>query len=525
VKIRTVWRKAIVFLVVFSFAAVGEGVARVNFPPGMGVGLVIDGTGTRIPGKLAFYETDPLPLVLTLENLGGNLITSKGFSGRPFHLYFTFTDPAAKGILADERDSASPTAVHVPPPKVLPVGSDLKQVEAVEILEGTSPGPTWSLMTTIPNAHAFYTLFGNVPYPAGHYSVRAVIPMRTYSQIDYTVDLASYSRLDSVAFQETVSSGPVYFSIIADRDCDGYFFPDGCASCTPPPSCPAGWVAHPEADCDDGNPFVNPAATEVPNGIDDDCNPATPDSVPEARGTIALHAVKYLVGQGSHPTVLPEPLANMPVKIMDMSPGSCVAQQGFNWPNYDAVWRNCLAAGSGATDGSGDLWVTMLPGEYAILGVSDPNPAVQRDELYVRGTAVVSADSTQHVSVQAFVTPSGKFVPGLSTRRTGSELIVVEPEYIEWTGTQEFYPFVFRSVGDWNVSTSVSPPEGFVADHAALETDVNSSLRAVQFVVTDVGSEWKDTKVNHKIRHRGKIKILKSKIGVNNKQVPKEKKK
>jgi len=493
----------------------------------MGVGLVIDGTGTRIPGKLAFFETDPLPLVLTLENLGGDMITSKGFSGRPFHLYFTFTDPAAKGILADDRDSASPTAVHVPPPKVLPVGLELKQVEAMEILEGTEPGPSWSLVTTIPDAHTFYTLYANVPYPAGRYSVQAIIPMRTYSQIDYTVDLKSYSRLDSVAFQETVSSGPVYFSIIADRDCDGYFFPDGCADCPPPPSCPAGWVAYADADCDDGNPSVNPGASEDGGevGVDDDCNPDTPDpdGVPEPRGTIALHALKYLVGQGSYPSVLPEPLANMPVKIMDMSQGSCVAQLGFNWPNYDTVWRNCPAAGSGVTDSSGDLWTTLLPGEYAILGVSDPNPAVQRDELYVRGTAVVSADTTQHVSVQAFVTPTGKFVPGLSTRRTGSELIIVEPEYIEWTGTEEFYPFVFRSVGDWNVSTSVSPPEGFVADHDVLETDVISSLRAVQFVVTDVGSEWKETKVHHKIRHRGKIKILKSKIGVKNNQAKKKK--
>jgi hypothetical protein len=524
VKIRTVCRSAIVFLVVFSFAAVGEGVARVNTPPGIGVGLVIDGSATRIPGTLAFYEDDPLPLVLTLENRsGGDLITSQGFGGRPFHLFLSFTDPAGKGILADERDSASPTAVHVPPPKVLPEGLELKQVEGVEVLEGgASP---WSLVIGIPDAHTFYTLFGNVAFPAGYYSVQAVIPMRTYSQVDYTVDLALYSLLTSVAFEEAVSSDPVTFAIIADWDCDGYFFPEGCADCTKPPACPGGWAVHPGADCDDQNEYVNPGAAEVPtNGIDDDCNPGTADTAPEPRGTIALHAVAYRVGQGSYPSVLPEPLAGMPVKIMEMSPGSCVAQQGLRWPKYDAIWQSCPAAGSGVTDGSGDLWITMPPGEYAILGVKDPNPSVPADEVYVSGTAVVAADTTQHVSVQAFVTPAGKFVPGLSTRRTGSELIVVEPEYIEWTGTQEYYPFVFRSVGEWNVTTSIAPPEGFVADAEALQADVNSALKAVQFVVTDIGSEWKDTKVKHKIKHRGRTKTVKSKIGVKNKK-EKDKKK
>jgi len=52
-----------------------------------------------------------------------------------------------------------------------------------------------------------------------------------------------------------------------DLDGDGYGNPASAA------------CAHPQLDCNDSNPAVNPGATEIPgNGIDDDCNPATPDS-------------------------------------------------------------------------------------------------------------------------------------------------------------------------------------------------------------------------------------------------------
>ena len=36
---------------------------------------------------------------------------------------------------------------------------------------------------------------------------------------------------------------------------------------------------------------------------------------------------------------------------------------------------------------------------------------------------------------------------------------------------------------DWTVTTSVAPPEGFVADHRTLSTEVDNGLEAVQFAI------------------------------------------
>ena len=78
----------------------------------------------------------------------------------------------------------------------------------------------------------------------------------------------------------------------------------------------------------------------------------------------------------------------------------------------------------------------------------------------------------------------------------------------------ELYPIVLQSIGDWGVTTSVEPPEGFVADSDSLSEEVSTDTRALQFTITDVGSDWIATELQHDLRHNGRKEKVLSRIGV-----------
>ncbi len=77
--------------------------------------------------------------------------------------------------------------------------------------------------------------------------------------------------LDDLVFMGSVSAGLEQHTYYADEDGDLYGNPDRpLVTCLPQP--PPGYVDN-DGDCDDSNPFIHPAAEEIPcNGIDDDCN-------------------------------------------------------------------------------------------------------------------------------------------------------------------------------------------------------------------------------------------------------------
>ena len=261
---------------------------------------------------------------------------------------------------------------------------------------------------------------------------------------------------------------------------------------------------------------MNPGVIEVEgNGKDDDCDPSTSDAHATDTGTINIQADKHTVGNGSYPGSTKEPIGGMAVRAYDKT-NECVSYFGVSWQYYESNWGStCDPAAVGVTGEDGIVSLDVPPGNYIVIGEYDSDEAGPDEPIYIGVSAgSVAVDTTTNKYLQVIKKADNTKVPAKYTKKTGSLLLIIEPEYIEWDGTQELYPFVFDSLGDWTVTTSVSPPEGFVADTNILTEEVNSELEAVQFTITDIGSDWVSTGVTHDLKHKGKKEKVRSKIGV-----------
>ena len=224
------------------------------------------------------------------------------------------------------------------------------------------------------------------------------------------------------------------------------------------------------------------------------------------------HKVKFnrhQVGTGSHPQTTKEKVNGAIVKIFDRTSGSCGASIGFQSNKYEQIFTTCAPALSDTTDEEGDLWLDDLD-DGSWFAISK-DPVTQK----YAGAAFRDFDpDLDYEPLQLIVSANGKVSSGKTTTMKGSLLDIVEPESIEWDSTQELYPFVLDAVdGDWDITVTVTPPEGFTADHSSLSDAVENSVEALQFTLTDVGSCWEcGTDVSFTIKHKGKTIKRTSKI-------------
>jgi hypothetical protein len=161
---------------------------------------------------------------------------------------------------------------------------------------------------------------------------------------------------------------------------------------------------------------------------------------------------------------------------------------------------------------TGQCTIDLPPGDYIVIA-ADATKTVLPDPLGVSASDLVCGEVKQK-HLQQIVKANGNKVAGKTTRLTGSELLIIEPEFIVWDDTEQLYPFVFETIGDWSVTTSVTPPEGFVANYDSLSTQVDNELGAVQFTITEVGSDLVPTGTTFHVQHNGQSHTVHGQVGI-----------
>ena len=183
----------------------------------------------------------------------------------------------------------------------------------------------------------------------------------------------------------------------------------------------------------------------------------------------------------------------------------------------------------GITNSDGKVTIIVPPTskhpdeDYVIIGHTDDydvttTPA-EPDDLYSGNTIeTAKAGVLKEICLRRIRMYNGKRVPAKFLEEFGSYLAIIEPEYMDWSNPQELYPVVLVAEGDWTVTTSVAPPEGFVPDTPELSATVTNATEAVQFTLTDVGSSWTHAATTYVIQHKGETRVRVSKIPMFNRQ-------
>lgn len=490
--------------------------------------------------------------IVTLENEGnGELIAAAGLSDRIYLRDLVVERPDGVVLQANtlkDAQAAEPTMqppVDVPPPTVCrDENNKTVQCEEVEILYGqdaVSPNEPYSIIYPAPDPGDPDLQSLGVDITAndefiidrtGYWLVYAKVPVRTYSAVYTERGTIPYARLEEQDFEGFRISNKVRFAVRGDYDGDGFEWYPVDEQNPEDPNNPV--------DCDDTNADVYPGATEdLTNNIDDNCDGIIGTVPPAALYDVEIRVDEHAVGSGNYPPVVTSQLAGIGVRAFNKADPCVQPYDASRWQHRRPLLLQCIPEAVVPTDNTGvatlqleagDWWfIAVYPPGSPLVGGAPGSPNDGSSPIYgVTGINVVDpAPAEGYSSLIKFTrnTSNGKTVPSSWKKRSGSVLLIVQPDYIEWDGETADYPFVFDTEGDWTVTTSVAPPEGFVADENALTADVNSEIEAVQFTITDVGSDWVSTGVEYEVKHKDKKEKIKSKIGVKlSKKLAKQKK-
>jgi hypothetical protein len=269
--------------------------------------------------------------------------------------------------------------------------------------------------------------------------------------------------------------------------------------------------------------------------------------------TITVYSTLYETGTGKHPSISKVPLAS-DLKVFNRH---TVGRRDANQNHYSQIWNGTSGLVTGATitgpvsvnigGGTSYRYIITVPagGHYLVIGKSQvsssrcsgglctiytgsksgPHDDIDgdddRDDEENNG-ACTNAIMKFHTIIKD---NNGKCSEGTTQQEHGSLMLMVTPATVVFDDSVELLPVVYESVeGDWDVTVSAEPPTGFYSSDSALSTSVTDSvLHAVQFTITDTGSDWTYTKLTHTIQHKGATRTAQSlPLLINERETPTE---
>ena len=310
-------------------------------------------------------ETDPIDVTIGLKNAGDeDLIAASGLRERPYDKDLVFIAPDGREIRANSLKGSQVTQsvigepVDAPPPQVCQDGERKVQCDQVEVLNGLLNPPPFLL--EFPNEDLDQLLDARDDFSfdqTGYWKVKAVVSIRLYDSILFiNSNDIPFARLDD-GFAVDGNSNVGVFALTGDGDGDGF-----------------GWSPESPDDCDDTDLAVNPGATEVlGNGIDDDCNSATPDELlisPALDGVIKVKTLQLIRTPGfphQHPLVTKAPIVDMEVRFFDRA-SQCLSAFNPSQRHFMSIWLSCTTRFNGLTGDDGRLSIDLPPGLYLVIG-------------------------------------------------------------------------------------------------------------------------------------------------------------
>jgi len=254
---------------------------------------------------------------------------------------------------------------------------------------------------------------------------------------------------------------------------------------------------------------------------------------------VLITAVNHTVDQrksSSNPASSKSALVGQTMRLYKKSDLASAGYTSVTWKDYyNIINSNVPYAGYAyAYTGSPQPipYTKCVTGEAGCYIIGVPSPA----DYYVISEEVTGCQADVHIGSSISATDSDWSTKGYvqknlqllttikkdgsskcdaatSTVVSGSNLEIIQPEYVIWDGSQEAYPFVLSGDGDWIVDITPYVPAGYVVSPFNVIEVVSSETKAVAFTVSEVGSKPSDTTVVMTLTHKGKKKSLSLKVG------------